>query len=242
MTAARILIVEDETAMRRALHDGLAREGFRILVAVNGEEGLNLAIKERPDLLLIDVMMPRLDGFALCREIRRIGLTMPILFLSARTGVDDRVRGLNDGGDDYLAKPFCRAELLARVHALLRRSRSEGEAVVALRLGTALIHFQEHRAKNNGKAIALSRKEFGMMHLLAQRQGQVVSRQEFLDVVWGYTAFPTTRTVDRHIVGLRQKFEPCPEEPRYILTVHGCGYRLEDGEALSGELLQKANN
>lgn len=224
--------MEDEMAMRRALEDGLVREGFRVLVAVDGEAGLHMAIKERPDLLLVDVMMPKLDGFALCREMRRLGMTMPILFLSARSGVDDRVRGLNEGGDDYLVKPFCRAELLARVHALLRRSRSDGEAVVALRLGTALIHFQEQRVVNEGRDIALSRKEFGILHLLAQRRGQVVSRQEFLDLVWGYTAFPTTRTVDRHIVGLRQKFEPSPEAPRFIVTVHGSGYRLENGESL----------
>ena len=238
----RILIVEDEPTMQRVLHDCLARFGYRVIAAADGEEGLTRARQEEPDLILLDVMMPKLDGFALCAELRRVGLQTPILFLSAKASIDDRVRGLDRGGDDYLSKPFSREELLARVRALLRRAKNVTPNIDSLKLGAATIDFVRQKANKAGQELRLSRKEMGMLKLLAERDGGVVSRQEFLDLVWGYAAFPTTRTVDRHIVGLRQKFEPCPDRPQHILTVHGVGYRLVTEALGKSERLQKGNN
>ncbi len=223
----RILIVEDEPSMRRVLEDTLTRHAFRVVTASDGAQGLELALNEKPDLLLLDFMLPKLDGFALCSELRKHELDLPVLFLSARASVDDRVKGLDQGGDDYLPKPFSQAELLARVRALLRRRKSAAHGIQSIRIGEAEVDFVRHSVSKSGKPLSLSRKEFGMLQLMVQRKGAVVSRQEFLDLVWGYAAFPTTRTVDRHIVGLRQKFEPAPEHPQFILTAHGVGYRLQ---------------
>ena len=212
--------------MCRALEDILTRHGFRIVTAAEGASGLERALKERPDLILLDVMLPKLDGYAVCAELRKLECLIPILILSAKASVDDRVKGLDFGADDYLPKPFSQAELLARVRALLRRRTNSEESLQSIQLGDANVDFVRQSVVRNGKEISLSRKEFGMLRLMAQRKGAVVSRQEFLDLVWGYAAFPTTRTVDRHIVGLRQKFEASPENPKYILTAHGVGYRL----------------
>ena len=245
MSEERLLIIEDEVAMRQVLCDCLARHGYRVISAIDGESGLARVVEEKPDLVILDVMMPKLDGFALCEEIRRLGLRMPILFLSAKASVDDRVKGLDSGGDDYLPKPFSRAELLARVRALLRRKLNEDEALESIEIGEAKIDFIRQCATLRGKAVPMSRKEIGILKLLSQRKGAAVCRQEFLDLVWGYAAFPTTRTVDRHIVGLRQKFEPVPDSPRYILTVHGVGYRLAVDKELNSpemETLHNANN
>lgn len=245
MSEERLLVIEDEVAMRQVLCDCLARHGYRVISALDGESGLARIVEEKPDLVILDVMMPKLDGFALCEEVRRLGLRMPILFLSAKASVDDRVKGLDSGGDDYLPKPFSRAELLARVRALLRRKQNEDESLDSIEIVMSKIDFIRQCATRNGEAVSLSRKEIGILKLLTQRKGAVVCRQEFLDLVWGYAAFPTTRTVDRHIVGLRQKFEPIPESPRYILTVHGVGYRLVlDVEPKSSEVetLHNGNN
>lgn len=245
MSDERILIIEDELAMRQVLCDCLARHGYRVISAVDGDSGLSRVCDEKPDLILLDVMMPKLDGFALCQEIRRLGHQMPILFLSAKASVSDRVKGLDSGGDDYLPKPFSREELLARVRALLRRKQNDLDSFDSVEIGEATIDFVRQCASRNGRAIPLSRKEIGILKLLTERKGAVVCRQEFLDLVWGYAAFPTTRTVDRHIVGLRQKFEAIPETPRFILTVHGVGYRLvcEDrSDSLDEKTLQNGNN
>jgi DNA-binding response OmpR family regulator len=224
---ARILIVEDELAMRTALADLLEAEGYRVIVASDGEAGLERAVKERPDLVLLDVMMPRLDGFALCSELRRLGHTEPVLLLTAKGQVDDRVTGLDAGADDYLVKPFSTQELLARVRALLRRTQREGKAIRELDLGETRIDLARQRAWRGKREIHLTAKEFAMLRLMAEAEGQPVSRERFLDLVWGYGAFPTTRTVDNHVASLRAKIERDPEHPRWIRTVHGVGYRLE---------------
>ena len=226
---ARILIVEDELPMRTALHDCLAGQGYRVLLAADGESGLEKALEERPDLLLLDLMMPRIDGFALCADLRRRGRSVPVLMLTAKGRVEDRVRGLDCGADDFLCKPFSREELLARVRALLRRTHSWSESLSSLVLGDVRIDFRQQRAWRGAASLHLTPKEFAMLQLLASRAGTPVSREKFLDVVWGYTAFPTTRTVDKHIVGLRTKIERDPERPRWIETVHGIGYRLAAG-------------
>jgi DNA-binding response OmpR family regulator len=224
---SRILIVEDELPMRTALEDCLAAEGFRVISAADGERGLARALKEKPDLILLDVMMPKLDGFAMCAELRRLGCATPVLMLTAKGQVRDRVSGLDAGADDYLVKPFSTDELLARVRALLRRAQRDGASVSELSLGDTQIDFVRQSATRKRKAIHLTAKEFAMLRLLAEANGETITREKFLDVVWGYAAFPTTRTVDMHVASLRRKLEKNPDDPRWIKTVHGVGYRLE---------------
>ena len=225
--SARILIVEDELPMRTALEDCLASEGFRVITAADGEHGLERALKEKPDLILLDVMMPRLDGFALCAELRRLGHAIPVLMLTAKGQVRDRVTGLDSGADDYLVKPFSTDELLARVRALLRRVQRPSAVVREITIGETEIDFIRQHVVRKRKEIHFTAKEFAMLRLLAEANGEPVSRERFLDVVWGYAAFPTTRTVDMHVASLRQKLEKNPDKPRWIKTVHGVGYRLE---------------
>jgi DNA-binding response OmpR family regulator len=223
----RILIVEDELPMRRALADCLESEGYRVVTAENGASGLDRAVKEKPDLILLDVMMPKLDGFALCAELRRLEKRMPVLMLTAKGMVMDRVRGLDAGADDYLVKPFSTDELLARVRALLRRVSKPGESIEKLEFDGVRVDFVQQRAWRGKIELHLTAKEFAALRLLADSRGEPVSRQRFLDIVWGYAAFPTTRTVDNHIASLRSKIEKDPDDPKFIKTVHGVGYRLE---------------
>src|SRR5580700_5410749 len=224
---ARILIIEDELPMRTALADCLEGEGYRVLTAADGPTGLERAVREKPDLVLLDIMMPRLDGYALCAELRRLSLPVPVLMLTAKGQIEDRVRGLDAGADDYLVKPFSTDELLARVRALLRRARHESKIPQVVRLGRVEIDLPRQRAARGRKQIHLTAREFAMLRLMLEAPGEPVTRERFLDVVWGYTAFPTTRTVDTHIAILRAKIEENPEEPRWIKTVHGTGYCLE---------------
>jgi len=223
----RILIIEDEMAMRRALEDVLVAEGYRVLTAEDGERGLERAIAEKPDLVLLDIMMPKLDGYAVCEELRRLANPVPILMLTAKGQVEDRVAGLDVGADDYLVKPFSTEELLARVRALLRRIHRTTDAPTTLELGEVWIDLVKQSARRGKKELHLTAKEFAMLRLMAEAAGEPVSRERFLDVVWGYTAFPTTRTVDNHIASLRSKIERNPDEPRWLKTVHGVGYKLE---------------
>ena len=171
--------------------------------------------------------MPRLDGFAVCAELRRLADPVPILMLTAKGQVEDRVKGLDAGADDYLVKPFSTEELLARVRALLRRFQKQTAIPTTLELADAHLDFTRQEASRGGEPIHLTAKEFAMLRLMLETPGEPVSRERFLDVVWGYTAFPTTRTVDTHIASLRAKLEPDPDHPRWIKTVHGVGYRLE---------------
>src|SRR4051794_16655900 len=224
---ARILVVEDELPMRTALHDILTDEGYRVLVAEDGERGLARAAAEKPELILLDVMLPKLDGFALCAELRRRANSTPVLMLTAKGQIEDRVQGLDAGADDYLVKPFSTEELLARVRALLRRVQRPARVVHALTLGEVKIDFTLKKAWRGKKPLHFTAKEYAVLQLLAEAGGEPVSRERFLDRVWGYTAFPTTRTVDNHIASVRAKIEKNPDEPRWIQTVHAIGYRLE---------------
>ncbi|MEI6076153.1 MAG: response regulator transcription factor [Verrucomicrobiota bacterium] len=223
----RILIIEDETPMRTALADLLAAEGYRPLTAADGESGLQRALVEKPDLILLDVMMPKLDGFTVCSELRRLANDVPVVMLTAKGQIEDRVNGLDVGADDYVVKPFSSEELLARVRALLRRVERKTKALTKLKLGDTEIDLARQTAVQLRKPLHFTAKEFAMLRLLADAEGEPVSRERFLDVVWGYGAFPTTRTVDNHIASLRSKLEQNPDEPRWIKTVHGVGYRLE---------------
>ena len=223
----RLLIIEDELPMRTALADVLTAEGYRVLTAPDGESGLQRALAEKPDLILLDIMMPKLDGYAVCAELRRHGNAVPILMLTAKGQIEDRVTGLDAGADDYLVKPFSTEELLARVRAVLRRIHRQTRAATALVLGDARIDLIKQTATRGRKTLHLTAKEFAMLRLMAESPGEPISRERFLDAVWGYTAFPTTRTVDNHIATLRAKIEPDPDSPRWIKTVHGTGYKLE---------------
>ena len=224
---SRILIIEDEAPMRTALADVLNGEGYRALTAADGESGLKRALAEKPDLILLDLMMPKLDGYQVCAELRRLAVTTPVLMLTAKGQVEDRVTGLDAGADDYLVKPFSTEELLARVRALLRRVEKQTRTPAKLKLGDVEIDLARQTASRGRKQIHLTAKEFSMLRLLAEAEGEPVTRERFLDVVWGYAAFPTTRTVDNHIASLRGKLEKNPDAPRWLKTVHGVGYKLE---------------
>ena len=223
----RLLIIEDERPMRTALADALSAEGYRVLTAADGQAGLDRALAEKPDLILLDLMMPKLDGFTLCGELRRLGHSVPVLMLTAKGLTEDRVKGLDVGADDYLVKPFSTEELLARVRAILRRAQKSSRPLRSLTLGDVRLDFAQQQAWRGRKPLHLTAKEFSVLRLLAEAEGDAVSRERFLDAVWGYTAFPTTRTVDMHIATLRSKIEKNPDKPRFIHTVHGVGYRLE---------------
>ena len=223
---SRLLIIEDELPMRTALCETLKAEGYKVRAAADGATGLERALSEEHDLILLDVMMPKLDGYALCRELRRKGRKTPVLMLTAKGMVDDRVDGLDAGADDYLVKPFAMRELLARVRALLRRAERGDAAPDQLVLGKTVIDFVRQTALQEGRSIELSMREFAMLRLMASRPGEAISRETFLDEVWEYNASPTTRTVDNFIASLRSQLEPEPESPCYILTARGAGYRL----------------
>ncbi|MEP4079896.1 response regulator transcription factor [Haloferula sp.] len=222
----RILIIEDELAMRSALVETLNSEGYHTQSADNGETGLELACTEPFDLVLLDVMMPKLDGFEVCRHLRKRGKDMPVLMLTAKAQVEDRVEGLDCGADDYLVKPFALRELLARVRALLRRHEKAAEVPDQITIGPATIDFKAHTLTRSNEASPLTSKEIGMLRLLVSRQGDTVSREMFLDVVWGYHSFPSTRTVDNFVAALRGKIETDPGNPVHLVTVRGEGYRL----------------
>lgn len=224
------MIIEDEAPMRRVLTDILEAEGFRIMTADDGEQGLARALHEKPDLILLDIMLPKLDGFGLCAQLRALALETPVLMLTAKGQVEDRVMGLDTGADDYLVKPFSSDELLARVRALLRRVQRPARVARALTLGDVHIDLVKLCARRGRASLHFTAKEFAVLRLLAEAAGEPVTRDRFLDVVWGYASFPTTRTVDNHIAGLRAKLEPDPENPRWIKTVHGVGYRLDLSE------------
>jgi DNA-binding response OmpR family regulator len=194
--------------------------------AEDGLSGLELACTEPFDLVLLDVMMPNMDGYAVCKELRKRGRDVPVLMLTAKGRIDDRVEGLDSGADDYLVKPFSLRELLARVRALLRRKERASEVETELKIGTALIHFSQRRLQRGEEIFDLSEKELGMLRLLIAHRGETVSREKFLDVVWGYHAFPTARTVDNFIATLRAKLEEDSANPQHLLTVRGVGYRL----------------
>jgi two-component system alkaline phosphatase synthesis response regulator PhoP len=227
---ARILIVDDEPEMVRGLQDNLRFEGYQTLTATQGREGLHLALHEAPDLILLDVMMRELSGWDILRALRQERMDIPVILLTARGEEVDRVLGLELGADDYITKPFSVRELLARVRAVLRRpgARQKGETIA---FGDVRISLRARQTFKAGREVPLTRKEFDLLRFLAEHRGEVVTRDRLLDEVWGYTRFPTTRTVDTHILRLRQKFEADPEHPRYILTVHGQGYKLVPPDA-----------
>jgi DNA-binding response OmpR family regulator len=224
MTTPRILIVEDEPDLLRGLRINIAAEGFEVLTAATGHEAVTTAITEQPDLIVLDVMLPGMNGFDVCRELRRRQFEAPIIMLTARAEEMDRVVGLEIGADDYVTKPFGVRELLARIRVRLRRRAPNANGV--LRFGDVEVDFDRYEATRRGARVDLTSKEFEVLRLLAKYRGEVVTRDQLLDEVWGYEHYPTTRTVDNHILRLRQKLEATPSDPRFILSVYGGGYRF----------------
>lgn len=223
---SRIIVIEDDRAILRGLKDNLECESYEVLTATDGEQGYQLIQESSPDLIVLDLMIPKMDGYELCRKIRSEAITTPILMLTARSEEVDRVRGLDLGADDYVTKPFSVPELLARIRAILRRAQSPKALPENLYFDDVSVDFKRFEATKAGKALKLSRKEFGVLRLLAARVGQVVTRNEMLDEVWDLECYPTTRTVDNHIASLRAKFEDNPSKPCHLITVHGIGYKL----------------
>ena len=221
----RILIVDDEPEMVRGLEDNLRFEGYQTVAAPDGRRGLALALSEAPDLILLDVMMPGMSGWDLCRELRRRGLDVPVIMLTARGEEVDRVLGLELGADDYVTKPFSLRELMARIRAVLRRPGPR-QKFEEFAFGDVRVHLRARQAFKSGREVRLTRKEFDLLRYLIEHPGEVITRDRLLDEGWGYEQFPTTRTVDTHILRLRQKFEDDPERPAHILTAHGQGYRF----------------
>jgi DNA-binding response OmpR family regulator len=223
----KILIIEDEPAMQLGLKDNLELETYIVDVASDGEVGLS-KIKSNPyDLILLDVMLPKLSGFDVCKATRAAGISTPIILLTARGEEIDKILGLEFGADDYITKPFSVRELLARVKAILRRSQTAvTKESLSNIIGRLKIDFNAFRAEEDGVEIKLSHKEFEILSYLYQNKNQVVSRYDLLEKVWGYEEQPTTRTVDNFIVRLRQKVEVNPNQPKVILTVHGTGYKM----------------
>ena len=223
---SRILVIEDDLAILQGVRDNLAYDGYEVLTATDGEAGYRLMREETPDLVILDLMLPRMNGYELCRRVRDEGITTPILMLTARSEEMDRVLGLDLGADDYVSKPFSVPELLARVRAILRRTQSPAALPDTLRFGDVEVDFQRYEARKAGQPVQMSRKELGVLRCLASREGEVVTREELLDEVWGYDHYPSTRTVDNHIASLRAKVEEDASNPYYLLTVHGVGYKF----------------
>jgi len=222
----RILIIEDEPDLALGLRNNLEFEGCEVIAARDGEEGLRLAYQERPDLILLDIMLPRLSGLDVCRRVRGKGMQTPIIMLTARGQEIDKVIGLEIGADDYVTKPFSIRELLARVHVQLRRQKRQAPEEGTCRFGEVELDFNRHQAFKKGKPLELSAREFEILKYFIARRGETITRDQLLDEVWGYDNFPLTRTVDNHIARLRQKIEENPAEPQLIITVHRVGYKF----------------
>jgi DNA-binding response OmpR family regulator len=225
-----VLAIEDDPAILRGLTDNLRFEGYEVITATDGETGYRLQAERKPDLILLDLMLPRMSGLEFCRKLRGAKIQTPVLMLTARSEEADRVLGLDLGADDYMAKPFSVRELMARVRALLRRSQQSPEGTPALpddlQFGGAEIDFRSYEARRNGEAVDMTRKEFAILRYLASRANQVVSRDDLLNEVWGYDTYPSSRTVDNHVAGLRAKLERDAAQPEHIRTVHGVGYKF----------------
>ena len=225
----RILIVEDEPALLRGLDDTFQAQGYEVLTAPDGAAGLDLALNRKPDLILLDIMLPRVNGYEICRAVRERGMEMPILMLTAKGQEEDIVLGLNLGADDYITKPFRRGELIARVNAFLRRARPLQAATA--RFGEYDLRMAAHKLFRNGEEVELTAKEFRLLTYFVSRRGCALTRDEILDAVWGNSVMVTPRSIDRCVATLRSKIEPEPHSPAYIQTIRDIGYRFEtDGE------------
>ncbi len=222
----RLLLVEDEPSLALLLSDRLEREGYSVMSVDNGMAAISSALRLPLDVIVLDVMIPGRNGFEVCRELRSQGLNVPILMLTARGEIRDRVEGLKTGADDYLTKPFDTSELLARIEALLRRARGAPATSAVYQFSSVQVNTRRREVSRDGELVTLSAKEYQLLCYLLERPGVVVSRDELLEQVWGYRAATNTRTVDVHLGQLRSKLEEDPKQPRHLLTVHGSGYKF----------------
>ena len=222
---AKILIVEDEPALMRGLKDTFSSKGFHVLSAADGQAGLDAAYSQNPDLILLDIMLPKINGYEICRALRQRGLEMPILMLTAKGQEEDIVLGLNLGADDYVTKPFRISELVARVNAFLRRSKSRGASIY--QFGPFKLDLTAHKLFRQGNEVELTAKEFRLLAHLASRSGCALTRDDILDAVWGRSVIVTPRSIDRCVATLRAKIEPDPHRPVFIQTIRDIGYRFE---------------
>jgi len=227
MKRGRILIVEDEPTLIRGLKDTFMSKGYEVLTAAEGEAGLHLALSAHPDLILLDIMLPRINGFELCRAVREQNLEMPIMMLTAKGQEDDIILGLNLGADDYITKPFRIGELVARVNALLRRNKVSQTA--DCHFGCFTLDVAAHRLFREGREVELTAKEFKLLAHFASRRGRALARNDILNAVWGHSIIVTPRSIDRCVATLRAKIEPDPHRPSYIQTIRDIGYRFEPG-------------
>lgn len=230
MTSKRkILIIEDDLSILMGLQDNLEAEGYEVHTSANGTEGFALASERNFDLLLLDVMLPGINGFEICKKIKKEKPQIPVLMLTARGLEMDKVAGLDYGADDYLTKPFGLSELLARIRAILRRTYPENKTLDEYSFGHMHVDFKTMKVFRNGEEIHFTKKEFAILKYLAEHAGEVVHRHELLNEVWGYEKMPTTRTVDNFILELRKKIETTPSRPRHLVSISGVGYRFVPG-------------
>ena len=221
-----ILIIEDDVSILRGLKDNLVFEGYEVQSATDGHEGLKLALEVSPDLLLLDIMLPGLSGYDICRKLREQKTGVPIIMLTARGKEVDKVAGLDLGADDYVTKPFSVPELMARIRAVLRRGGNDASEVESFAFGDVTIDFKKYETMVAGEEVKLSSREYAIMKVFVTHAGEVIHRHMLLDEVWGYETFPTTRTVDNYILDLRKKLESDPSHPKHILSIRGAGYKF----------------
>lgn len=222
----KILIIEDDRSILKAVQTTLASEGYEVETASDGLTGLERASDPSQDLILLDLMLPKLPGEEICRRLRQNGIATPILFLTAKNEEEHRVAGFELGADDYVAKPFSIRELLGRIQAILRRAAGQKHLLAHYRFADVALDFVKMEAVKAGQSVVLTTREFAILRLMVSNKGVVISRDRLLNEVWGYDAYPSTRTVDNQIVKLRQKLEDDPENPRLILTIRGTGYKF----------------
>ena len=223
---ATVLVIEDDLKILRGLEMNLKFEGYTVLVATEGHEGLMKALDEPADLLLLDLMLPGLTGYDICRKVRERKPGLPIVMLTAKGQEIDKVAGLDLGADDYVTKPFGVSELMARIRALLRRCEARGKGLEQYSFGNVTLDFKKYQAEVDGKAVELTAREFDLLRYLIEHVGEAVRRSDLLDKVWGYDVTPTTRTVDTFVLDLRKKLEADPSRPEHILSVRGVGYKF----------------
>ena len=222
----KILIVEDEREMVEGLKFNLEARDYKVIAAYDGETGYQKALAERPDLVILDLMLPKLNGYDVCKILKKELPGIPIIMLSAKSQESEIVTGLELGADDYITKPFSVLELLARIQSLFRRVKTEQDMDDNHRFGDLVINYRKHHARKKDRALKLTPREYEMLKCFIERQGEIISREELLHQIWGYDSVPDTRTVDAHIVKLRKKIEDEPGDPRLIVTVHGIGYKF----------------
>ncbi len=222
-----ILIIEDDISILRGLKDNLSFEGYEILTSSDGQEGLQMAIDNQIDMLLLDIMLPGINGYNICQKLKKEKPDLPIIIISARGTEIDKVIGLDFGADDYITKPFSIPELLARIRAVFRRSQNSTKDIDKYSFGNVTLDFKRFQAFFNNEEIKLSSREFAIMKYLIEHEGDVIHRHDLLDKVWGYDVIPSTRTVDNYMLDLRKKFEKDPANPKYIISIRGAGYKFE---------------